>query len=271
MVRAALLSLLVAGVTSSAWAANWVNACVPDGAADGWHIDSASLKIERGQPVAWLKQRFPQGGGAAREERVRVRFDCIAWKMSALEWSRHKGDGSLLGSGRLPDTPNNYRELQSESVFDTTATKLCSQIPVTAGLSIPSKVSTRSSGAAVQRKGLVTIDRAIQQLGGRITSGRRTAGLQRALFQRGVTRVLNSAHVFDRARDIVGLTRQQIFAAARLAQVEVQSLIWESGRGRYQGTGPHWHLEFGRGPPTRVREGGRQLRWRTCEGMRQTS
>jgi hypothetical protein len=80
-----------------------------------------------------------------------------------------------------------------------------------------------------------------------ITSGYRTPGEQAALVARGVTRATHSAHTDWRAMDIEvpsGMTPPQLAGMLEGKGLVGVRVIPESGKGRNQGTGRHWHIQW---------------------------
>ncbi len=93
--------------------------------------------------------------------------------------------------------------------------------------------------------------------GGRISSGYRSPEEQRRLLSAGVTRAQNSAHTHGTpdnpgAVDITGIPGGDPDSVRRRlieAGIPVKNVIWETGKGKNQGTGAHYHAEFGHGSP----------------------
>jgi hypothetical protein len=80
-----------------------------------------------------------------------------------------------------------------------------------------------------------------------ITSGYRTPGEQAALVARGVTRATDSAHTHWRAMDIEppgDMTPPQLAGMLEGKGLVGVRVIPESGKGRNQGTGRHWHIQW---------------------------
>lgn len=92
--------------------------------------------------------------------------------------------------------------------------------------------------------------------GGRISSGYRSPEEQRRLLSAGVTRAQNSAHTHGTpdnpgAVDITGIPGGDPDSIRRRlteAGIPVRKVIWETGKGKNQGTGAHYHAEFGSAP-----------------------
>jgi hypothetical protein len=83
--------------------------------------------------------------------------------------------------------------------------------------------------------------------GANITSGYRTPGEQAALVARGVTRATDSAHTHWRAMDIEppgDMTPPQLAGMLEGKGLVGVRVIPESGKGRNQGTGRHWHIQW---------------------------
>jgi hypothetical protein len=93
-----------------------------------------------------------------------------------------------------------------------------------------------------------------EAVGGRATSDYRSPEEQQALFDAGKTRLRGGESGHNRgnpeqpgAVDIGGLAGgnpRQIEALLRGKGYKVKRVVWETGQGRNQGTGPHYHVEF---------------------------
>ena len=83
--------------------------------------------------------------------------------------------------------------------------------------------------------------------GGNVTSGYRSQEEQDALVRRGVTRARRSTHTEGTGYDLaIGAAKSEQEIRDRLAAqgLRVKRVIRETGRGRNQGTGAHWHVEL---------------------------
>lgn len=107
------------------------------------------------------------------------------------------------------------------------------------------------------------IERALGK-GARVTSGYRTPEQQRQLVARGVTRATRSAHNSGTADQpgavdiggVAGGNPDQVRKSLEAAGYSVKKVIWETGQGANQGTGPHYHAEFGQGDHPVASSGG---------------
>lgn len=107
-----------------------------------------------------------------------------------------------------------------------------------------------------------------ESLGGRVGSDYRSVEEQQALFDRGVTRVPGGKSAHNRgtpdqpgAVDIVGIpggNPRQVEALLRERGYKVRKVIWETGKGRNQGTAPHYHIEFEDGSTASAQNNGSQ-------------
>lgn len=85
---------------------------------------------------------------------------------------------------------------------------------------------------------------------GNVTSGYRTQEEQDALVRRGATRATRSSHTYEDGYDLaIGAARNEQEIRDRLAArgLSANRIRRETGRGRNQGTGPHWHVELAMG------------------------
>lgn len=92
---------------------------------------------------------------------------------------------------------------------------------------------------------------------GTLTSGYRSQREQDDLVARGKTRAKRSAHTYNEGYDFKGnfaRNEEEFRNKLRAQGWEVDKVLYETGKGRNQGTGPHWHTEgmrrVGSGPKT---------------------
>lgn len=81
---------------------------------------------------------------------------------------------------------------------------------------------------------------------GTLTSGFRSQKEQDDLRRQGKTRAARSAHTYNDGYDFnhrFAKSEQEIRAQLAAKGWEVDKVIYETGKGRNQGTGPHWHTE----------------------------
>lgn len=81
---------------------------------------------------------------------------------------------------------------------------------------------------------------------GTLTSGYRSQKEQDDLVRDGKTRATRSAHTYNNGYDFhAGFAKSEQQVREQLAAKgwEVDKVIYETGKGRNQGTGPHWHTE----------------------------
>src|SRR3546814_1230929 len=80
-----------------------------------------------------------------------------------------------------------------------------------------------------------------------ITSGYRSQAEQNALVKQGVTSAKRSSHTYNNGFDLsIGSAKSEEEIRKRLGArgINVTKVIRETGQGRNQGTGPHWHIEI---------------------------
>jgi hypothetical protein len=165
----------------------------------------------------------------------------------------YRGTRQVIATALLPLLPSNAADRTSGTnagIIDAMRSQLPGGARGPQTPNAPSRTRTSRSGRS-SRSDLISFTDAVTLLGGRVTSGLRTAEEQRALFNSGATTTLNSAHLTGRAADVVGLSRAEIGEAARMAGVTIARARPETGVGRGQGTGAHWHIEL-RGDGARV-------------------
>lgn len=88
---------------------------------------------------------------------------------------------------------------------------------------------------------------------GNLTSGYRTQEEQDALVRQGATRATRSSHTYEDGYDIkisAAKNPEEIRQRAATRGLTIGNVRRESGHGRNQGTGPHWHVELAMGGPT---------------------
>lgn len=81
---------------------------------------------------------------------------------------------------------------------------------------------------------------------GSVTDGYRTQAEQDSLRRRGVTRAAKSAHTDRGGYDFRASrfkSEAEVRASLAAQGFDVDKVIYETGKGRNQGTGPHWHTE----------------------------
>lgn len=80
-----------------------------------------------------------------------------------------------------------------------------------------------------------------------VTSGYRSQAEQDALVRRGATKATRSSHTYSNGFDLAinsAESADDIRKRLRARGINVTKVIQESGKGKNQGTGPHWHIEI---------------------------
>lgn len=81
---------------------------------------------------------------------------------------------------------------------------------------------------------------------GRVTSGYRSQEEQDALVRAGKTKATRSSHTYSDGYDFapdIGKSEAEVRAALQAKGFGATKLIYETGKGKNQGTGAHWHAE----------------------------
>ena len=81
---------------------------------------------------------------------------------------------------------------------------------------------------------------------GRVTSGYRTQKEQDALVAAGKTKAKRSSHTYSDGYDFaadIGKSEAEVRKALQAKGFGAKKLIYETGKGKNQGTGAHWHAE----------------------------
>lgn len=162
--------------------------------------------------------------------------------------------------GRAPDGPGRRRapgaEMESELRGMSNPHNELSMVDTPPGNVVPtaSRVGRAELPDFSTNEGLADFNRRMGlQLGRQV----RTQAEQDSLYNRGLTPTRNSAHIGGRAldwparqlpdgrrgREAEQYVRGRIAAAYGEDVANSYDYQWESGRGRYQGTGPHVHVE----------------------------
>src|SRR3546814_2522259 len=79
------------------------------------------------------------------------------------------------------------------------------------------------------------------------SSDLRSQAEQNALVKQGVTSAKRSSHTYNNGFDLsIGSAKSEEEIRKRLGArgINVTKVIRETGQGRNQGTGPHWHIEI---------------------------
>lgn len=87
---------------------------------------------------------------------------------------------------------------------------------------------------------------------GNVTSGYRSQAEQDALVRAGKTKATRSSHTVAHGYDLkadAASSPEEIRARAAERGLTVGKVRYETGKGRNQGTGPHWHVELAMGTP----------------------
>lgn len=95
-----------------------------------------------------------------------------------------------------------------------------------------------------------------------VTSGYRSQAEQDALVKRGATRATRSSHTYQNGFDLaIGSAKSadDIRARMRARGINVTKVIRETGTGKNQGTGPHWHIEIDGQPNADGQHGGNNV------------
>lgn len=82
---------------------------------------------------------------------------------------------------------------------------------------------------------------------GRVTSGYRTQEEQDDLVRRGKTRATRSSHTYQDGYDLAidsAKSEDEVRRILASRGLTASKVLRETGRGRNQGTGPHWHIEL---------------------------
>lgn len=82
---------------------------------------------------------------------------------------------------------------------------------------------------------------------GKVTSGYRSQETQDDLVRRGKTRATRSSHTYADGYDLAidaASSPEEVRRIAASRGLTVGKVIRETGKGRNQGTGPHWHVEL---------------------------
>src|SRR3546814_5908474 len=77
------------------------------------------------------------------------------------------------------------------------------------------------------------------------SAGYRSQAEQNALVKQGVTSAKRSSHTYNNGFDLsIGSAKSEEEIRKRLGArgINVTKVIRETGQGRHQGTGPHWHI-----------------------------
>lgn len=94
-----------------------------------------------------------------------------------------------------------------------------------------------------------------------VTSGYRSQAEQDALVKRGVTRATRSSHTYSNGFDLaIGAAKSADEIRQRMSArgINVTKVIRETGKGKNQGTGAHWHIEID-GKPADGHHGNQQM------------